>query len=485
MLDEAAIVFCNPPLSLRRMYGALASGGAFVPPLNLLSLAAQTRACGYAAGIIDCSAEKLDLDQSAEKITGFKARYIGITATTLSINAAARLADKIKRKSPSARIILGGVHLSALPLETLRDYPAFDIGVYGEGELTIVNLLNALRDKRDIRAVKGIVFRDDAGNVHITEQQPLIEDLDTLPLPAWDLLDGFETKYAPTTSRMTGLPAIYINSSRGCPYQCVFCDRSVLGGRFRGFSEERIAQLFRKAKEMFGARHITVYDENMAISRDRVMNLCTHLINEGLGIHWSCDMRADFIARNEEILSLMHKAGCRSVSFGIESGNQDVLDFYKKGETLDDIRKAVSAVHAAGIMTTGFFILGGPVETAASLNETISFARNLKLDYALPFYFAPFPGSAIYKEIRHYGTFNENWDHCSTSVPLFLPHGMTRKELEQFYFSFIITFYLAPARICRLICRNLNVKSLLRLCMTGMGILPVLLGKIMPAGKKE
>lgn len=483
MLNESAIVFCNTPISLRKMYGALASGGAFIPPLNLLSLAAQTRLHGYNTKIIDCSVEKFDFDQSAQKIASFEAKYVGITATTLSINDAERLAQKIKERSPFSCIIVGGVHLTASPLRTLRDYPVFDIGVYGEGEITIVNLLDAFKTRRDIRLVKGIVFRDNSGQIHITEKQPLIEDLDALPMPAWDLLDGFATKYSPATSRMTGFPSVYINSSRGCPYRCIFCDRSVLGHRFRGFSEGRIVQLFQKAKELYQVEHITVYDENMAISKRRLVNICSELINSDINVHWSCDMRADFIAKHEEIPPLMFDAGCRNVNFGIESGSQNVLDFYQKGESLDDIKKAVSLMQRAGITTTGFFILGGPTETVLTIKDTISFAADLELDYALPFYFTPFPGSTIYNEINRYGIFKEDWDQMSTSVPLFLPHGMTQNKLEQLYFHFILKFYCNPKRLLRLFRRNLDATLLWRLLKTGMGILPIFFGRIIPNKK--
>ncbi|MDD5617689.1 MAG: radical SAM protein [Candidatus Omnitrophica bacterium] len=480
MLNEAGVVFCNPPISLRKMYGALTSGGAFIPPLNLLSLAAQTRLYGYDTKIIDCSVEKLDFGQSADKITSFKSRYIGITATTISINDAAKLAQKIKARSPFSYIIIGGVHLTALPLKTMLDHPEFDVGVYGEGEITIVNLLNVLKNKEDISSVKGVVFRDKAGRVHITEKQPLIEDLDILPAPAWDLLDGFATKYAPTTSRMTGLPSIYLNSSRGCPYRCIFCDRSVLGHRFRGFSDKRIVQLFRKAKEEFQVKHITIYDENMAINKERVVDFCKSLIEANLSIHWSCDMRADFIAGHEDIPALMYDSGCRSVSFGIESGSQEVLDFYQKGESLEDIKKAVSLMSRAGINTTGFFILGGPTESIATIQATISFASSLELDYALPFYFTPFPGSSVYNQIGRYGVFKENWDLMSTAAPLFLPHGITEKKLEQLYSHFIVKFYCNHKRLFRLFRKNLNARSLWRLFKTGLGILPVIAEKIIP-----
>lgn len=484
MLNESAIVFCIPPISLKKLYGILASGGAFVPPLNLLSLAAQTRDNGYKTAIIDCSAEKLDFEQSAKKIISFNTKYIGITATTLSINDAARLARKIKDELPSSVIIIGGVHVTALPIDTLRKYVEFDIGVCGEGELTIINLLDALRKNKDLHGVRGIVFRSD-GQIKVTEKQPLINDLDILPLPAWDLLDGFATRYAPTTSRMTGLPSIYINSARGCPYQCIFCDRSVLGNSFRAFSEKRVVQMIQKAKEMYKVKHITIYDENMAINRQRVVDLSRMLLEARLNINWSCDMRADFICRNEDIPQLIYEAGCRGVNFGVESGNQRILDFYKKGETLGEIKKAVSLVHKAGINTTGFFIIGGPTETISTIKDTIAFAAELELDYAVALYFTAFPGSTIYKDIRRYGEFKEDWDQYNSFVPLFLPFGVTQKDLERLFHNFFTKFYFRPKRIVKILCRNLNINSLWRLFTTGAGIIPLLMMRIVSSYKRD
>jgi anaerobic magnesium-protoporphyrin IX monomethyl ester cyclase len=480
MLNESAIVFCNPPISLKKMYGALSSGGAFIPPLNLLALAAQTRRHGYDTKIVDCAVEKYDVRQSADKITSFNAQYIGLTATTLSISTAVQLAQEIKRRSPSSTVMVGGAHVTALPKKTMKDFPVFDIGVYGEGELTIINLLEALNKKQELGSVRGIVFRDSLGGIQITEKQPFIEDLDTLPLPAWDLLEGFATRYAPTTSRMTGLPSIYITSARGCPYQCIFCDRGVLGNRFRGFSAARVVQMFRQAQELFRVKHITVYDEIMAINRERVVNICQELMDAKLGIHWSCDMRADLISRHEDLPQLMAKAGCKNISFGVESGNQEVLGFYKKGESLEEIKKAVALVHKADIATTGFFILGGPTETVRTIKDTISFAASLELDYALPFYFVPFPGSAIYENIVQYGSLNENWDQFSTAVPIFIPQGLTRKKLEQLYFSFTMKFYLKPRRLWQLFYRNLNPRSFVRLLKTGTGLIPLIVNRIWP-----
>lgn len=474
MLNESAIVFCNPPISLKRLYGILAGGGAFVPPLNLLSLAAQTRENGYTTTIVDCSAEKLDFEQSVQRLVDSNAKYIGITATTLSINDAARLARKIKDVLPSSVIIIGGVHVTALPVETIRDYVEFDIGVCGEGELTIINLLDALRKNKDLHLVKGIVFRSN-GQIKVTDKQLLINDLDILPLPAWDLLDGFATRYAPTTSRMTGLPSIYINSARGCPYQCIFCDRSVLGNSFRAFSEKRVVQMIQKAKEMYKVKHITIYDENIAINRQRVVNLSRMFLEAQLNVNWSCDMRADFICRNEDIPQLIYKAGCQGVNFGVESGNQRILDFYKKGETLGEIKKAISLVHKAGINTTGFFIIGGPTETAATIKDTISFASSLELDYAVALYFTPFPGSIIYKDIKRYGEFKEDWDQYNSFVPLFLPQGLTQKMLEKFFNNFFVKFYFKPKRINQIFRRNFNIKSLWRLFKTGAEVIPKLI----------
>ena len=270
---------------------------------------------------------------------------------------------------------------------------------------------------------------------------------------------------------MTGLPSVYINSSRGCPYKCIFCDRSVLGDKFRGFSTSRLITMFKKVKELYNVKNITIYDENMTFNKNRLVSLCNELVKNKLNITWSCDMRADFVARNLDVLELMYQSGCRSINFGIESGNQKVLDFYRKGESLEDIEKAVRFTHEARINTTGFFILGGPTETEGTINDSIRFASRLKLDYAVPFYFTPFPGSVIFKDISKFGAYAEDWDQSSGLAPLFIPHDLTKKTLERLYLLFIIKFYFTPKRIFQLIQRNMNINSLARLFKTGAGII--------------
>jgi len=434
----------NPPSTFEQEFGILSAAGAPRPPLNLLNLAATARQAGHEIRILDAASTGISLQPFVEQVVGANPDVVGISAMTAHIHTAGRLAARLKARLPSVPVVVGGAHVSALPEETMERWPAFDVGVVGEGDLTIVELMEALDEGRDLEAVPGLVVRRN-GRRLLTRRRPLIKDLDTLPFPAWDLLPDFTTLYQPTATRRVRLPSAYLVSSRGCPYRCTFCSNSVHGRTFRSYSVDYLMRMVEHLIDLFGVRDITVYDENLAVNRQRLVELCRRLIEADHDLTWSCDARADNLG--PDLTALMYRAGCRSVWMGMESGDPEMLARYRKGTSIDDYRRATRWCKQAGLLCNGSFIIGGPGETRASLRRSLAFARQVDLDYFTPFYCTPLPGAPMYNEVHKHGTFFSDYSLATMTFPTFIPHGLTARELQVWYVWSLFAFYIRPAKL--------------------------------------
>ena len=435
------IVFINPPVDLNERYGGLAGAGSTMPSLGLATLAAVCRKNGFNAAIVEAGSGRLTDDKIVEAVAGNGARYAGITAMTSSINRAALLALKIKKMVPGITTLIGGPHVTALPEETMRLFPAFDVGFIGEGEETLVDYLKSIDGNADIARVKGIVFR--AGDQLLkTGKRPFIEDLDTLPMPAWDLVPGFPGRYAPAAIRCRKLPAAHIVTSRGCPMTCTFCDRSVFGTRYRLFSVDYIWEMLRLLTGAFGVRDILFEDDSFTLHKNRVLSLCERICSTNSRFSWSCLGRVDTI--DSELLSAMKRAGCWQIGFGIESGNAKVLDGVRKKINLDRIREALALTRAAGIHTKGFFILGLPGESTDTMRETMRLALSAALDDISVSFATPFPGTVFYGQAMAQGDYSPDWPRMNLLNAVYVPEALSKSELEDRHAEFIRCFYFRP-----------------------------------------
>jgi radical SAM superfamily enzyme YgiQ (UPF0313 family) len=433
------IVLATPPVSLKERYGTLAGAGNTMPCLGLLSLAAVARKKGFDCSIVEASSLCLGLDETVHEIISLSPDYVGLTSTTLSIWAAAELAQKVKIENSRFKIIVGGPHLTALPYETLQAFPAFDYGVIGEGEETLVDLLLALEGNGDVKKVKGIVYRD-TDHIEITERRPFIDDLDSLPLPAWDLLEGFPRRYRPPAFRFRRLPAASLVTSRGCPNTCIFCDRSVFGNRCRSFSSGYILEMVKFLCHRYGIKELLIEDDTFFLSRQRIREFCEGLLKENLQLSWSCLGRVNTVDR--EILTLMKRAGCWQIGFGIESGDQKILDLAKKNISLSQVKEAIRLTREAGIESKGFFILGFPQEDRETLRQTSTFARTLLLDDISINFMTPFPGSQLFQDAHLYGQFDADWRKMNMLRVVFVPHDLTEADLVKTSHDLWKHFYL-------------------------------------------
>ncbi|HVN67890.1 MAG TPA: radical SAM protein, partial [Candidatus Sulfotelmatobacter sp.] len=436
------IVFVNPPLSLAERYGVTFKSGGETPPLGLAWLAAVCRKNGFEPLIVDGPALHLTAQQTADKVLSYKPDYVGLTAANISIERAGQIAEFIKNAaSDKIKIIIGGPHLTSVPERTMQLFPHFDIGVIGEGEVTIVELLQALAGGRGPEQVKGLIIRKN-GALLRTGVRPLIQHLDELPMPAWDLLPDLKTFYCPPVHTVKCFPAALLVPSRGCPYQCTFCDRSVFGNRYRIFSVDYVIRMVRDLYDNYGIREIQFRDDNLTVNRQYLTELCTRLLAEPIKICWSCVGRVNTI--DPELLRLMKRSGCWSISYGIESGSQRILDEIKKGTTLAQIKQAINWTAQAGISTVGFFMAGLPGENAESMAATIKLVKELPLSEFHMTFFTPHPGTAVYPIADHYGVFTEDWKKMSEWYPVFIPTGLTKEELVKYVKRANATFYFRP-----------------------------------------
>ena len=420
-------------------------------PLGLAYIAAILEEAEYEVRIIDACTESLSRDQILRRVLSFNPQIVGLSGTTFDFGFMKQLAKEIKSQGDYT-VVVGGPHVSALPEEAMQE-KCFDYGVIGEGERTVVELIDAISEgsKKKIANVRGIIFYNGSKIVR-TPPRAYIEDLDTLPFPARHLLPPI-TKYRYTSYKY--LPTATIVTTRGCPYQCTFCDQGVFGNKFRTRSVTNIVDEIETLVEQYGVRGINILDDLFTLTSDRVIAFCHELISRKLKIAWTCLNRADRV--NIEMLKIMKKAGCWQICYGIESGNQMVLNTVNKDETLETIAKAVQLTHESKINVWGLFMIGLPGETEASIRDTIQFAKRLPFDRAQLFITQPFPGSELYKtalaegkiarDVEYHYYHNFRFPEKLAYIPDGLSLEIIKKSRKEFYRA----VYLQPSRLVKII----------------------------------
>lgn len=441
------IVFTRIYHSLEDEFGYLSKFGCIEISNGLCWLAAVTRKHDYNTRIIDALPLKVDNGELAKLIVKEDARYVGISACTMDIHASADLAERLKKMKPGIVTIIGGAHVTAVPDETMKMFPSFDFAVIGEGEETIIELLDSLKKKEgmNLAEVDGIVYRD-KGNIVATKPRNFIKDLDSLPLPAWDLLPDLRKNYfAPAWTMHSGNNTTII-TSRGCPSRCTYCDRKVFGNTVRYHSAAYVLDMLKTLHFKHDINHFRISDDNFMIHKKRLSDICGMITKEGLGISWSCLARADSI--DSGILKEMKGAGCWSIAFGVETGSQRIHDIEKKNIKLEQIARAVALTRKTGIKTISFNMIGHPTETIQTIKETIRFNKKIKVDEFKTQFLTPFPGTELYADAEKYGTLDRDWRKMGVfKDPVFVPYGLTKEEMIGWNKKGFRSFYLQPRTI--------------------------------------
>ena len=409
-------------------------------PLGLLSVAAWLEKSGHDVYVHDCLGPKVPsgTDEIVQSILSVKPELVGISATTSGFIDGYELVRHIKTIDPKVKNIFGGVHISSIGADLLERFEHIDYLCMGEGELT----LTQLADGNAPETIDGLVWRNN-GRVVSNPQRAHIADLDSLPFPAYEKLDGFPQGYNLPLFSYIYSPGATMVTSRGCPYQCSYCDRSVFKKGFRYNSADYIYEHMQYLRHRFGVRHINIYDDLFTANRKRIETLCDLLTTKPLGIQFNCAVRTGHA--DNRLLKMLKKAGCLQVSLGIETGDMALMEEHKPGVRIDDVSDTIKRIQSAGLRAKGLFMMGLPGETEASIRKTSDFALSLGLDDMNMSKFTPFHGAPVWSTIKENGTLDEDWRKMNCLNFVFVPSGIDSTEtLDRLYNQHVKRFYTDP-----------------------------------------
>lgn len=419
-------------------------------PLGLAYLAAVLRENGYHVEVLDALAEGFDTDILSAFLAGKQFDIVGVTTYTASVKTVIEDLRVIRQVLPSAMLGIGGPHPNAMQRmnrgrELVQNISEADFAVYGEGEISLLEVVQSLESGRDLSGIPGVIWRAPEG-VEVNPPRELIRDLDTIPFPAIALFPL--EKYRRTPASYRRQPVRSVITTRGCPYECIFCDRGAMGRVVRRRSVDNVCKEIEILVERFGTKEIRFWDDVLTIDDGYVSELCERLREYDL--LWSCNARVNLI--NPQTLRRMKEAGCWQVDLGIESGNDRILKVIRKKFTVQEASEAVRMAKEAGLETRAFFILGFPEETEETVRDTIHFALDNDLDYATFYLPQAYPGTELYDiALKEKSLGSEDLsDYLITgSIPSYLNPSIALERLQALQREAYRRFYRRPSYLVR------------------------------------
>ena len=392
------------------------------PPLGVTYVAAAFEAAGAEVRIFDYIVYSYSKENLKNNLESFQPDVVGATSVTMNFYDAQQILRDVKNHNPEIITMMGGPHVSFTAAETLRQYPEIDLIVIGEGEDTIAELTPVLRQQSKWRDIPGIAYRD-GHEIIITGKRDFILDIDRIPLPARRLLPI--SRY-----RALGFP-VSIITGRGCPYSCIFClGRKMVGSKVRKRKSNLVLDEIEEILG-YGFERINIADDLFTTDKERVKEICTGIKERSLKFKWSAFARVDTV--NQEIFDLMARAGCDSVSFGVETGNPEMLKRIKKGIKLEQVISAVKMCQQSGMLAHESFIIGLPGETKDTLAETEKFAKSTKAIYGYH-YLAPFPGTTVREKIQDYDLeiLTDDWTLYDANKAIVKTSSLLPRDMHEF-----------------------------------------------------
>ena len=424
------VLLINP--SYQPSYGGSKASivNPIMPTLGLATIAAVARDRGHQVRILDLSWRPYDYKMIIDAIKSFDPEIVGLTATTPLMNQVRDISIMVKDVSNDIQIVAGGAHPSAMPFETLRE-SLIDVICVGEADYSFADIC----DGHDLHSIMGLQFKEGTEIVSTGLRIP-IENLDDLPMPAWDLYDPED--YKQISKLLCRRPPVTMAEfSRGCVFTCDFCASKVtLAKGYRKKSPKRCAAEVVQMKKL-GFNEFMLADDIFTSDQAWAVEVCKEISKTGANMVWSCTNGIRVESANDDLFNAMRRAGCYRVSFGFESGNDKVLTSFGKGgrATIEQGHEAVRMARNAGLDTSGFFLLGLSPDTEETMHDTINFARTLPLDMMKFGIALAFPGTRMFSEYVKDGLVKSfNWDDyfIYTDVPLFAHRHLTYEQIMDY-----------------------------------------------------
>lgn len=446
-INKVSLVLIHPPL-----FNVLSAATpeyvdenrGHTPPLGLLYIQAAVEHSDHESIFLDADIEGWDHHEAAKQALSHKPDLIALQAMTFTFPDAYLVAREIKRLNPEVKVLIGGPHPTIYPIETARlEY--IDFAFAGEGEIDFISFLNVFHDIDARAAVPGIASKN-GKEVIYTPSQGLLKNLDSVSFPARK-----SSKYNEYTSVLAkSNPITTMITSRGCPFNCVFCNR--MGRQYRYHSASYVLDEMESILNL-GIKEIFIHDDTFTLKRERVKAICEGIIDRGYNFAWEARTRIDCV--DKELISLMRKAGCHRLSFGIESGSEKVLTSMRKGIDINSVGDVFKWCKDEGIITLGDFMFGNLDEKAEDIKISLDFVKRLKPDYVQYSICSPYPGTPLYEIGMETGVIpSDVWLEFANnplkefSSPVWTQH-FTKEELIAITASAYRSFYMRPSFILK------------------------------------
>ncbi|MCD5409700.1 MAG: B12-binding domain-containing radical SAM protein [Methanocellales archaeon] len=409
--------------------------GLVAPPIGLAYVAAALENDGHEVKIIDMLAEKKDKSRIRKDIMEFKPRVVGVYST--AFNKSIEVINIAKGVDAHVKTMTGGPHATLVPEELLLKNQSLDVIVCGEGEVTVSELIKAWESNRDIKTIKGIVFRKN-GHIVRTPPRPLIQDLDSLPFPARHLLPMEKYHF------FGGLKLGTIVSSRGCPYGCRYCSVPVMyGKKWRPHSPESVVDEMEHLDANYDLDFILFVDDNFDLDKERTERICDEIVERGLDVVWG--IQSATVHPEEEHLAKMRDAGCRVISYTIEAASNRAIDTMERETNKEEMKKIIDSTTKMGMMVVAHVVLGLPGEDREDVAETIKLMKELAPHYALFYLPTPYPGTKFYESAKEMDIIKElDWGKYTTGNPIIETKMLSLEEAKELNRMAWKEFYFDP-----------------------------------------
>jgi len=431
------------------------------PNLGLGYIATSLRNNGFEVEIWDGVKKGMTKEKLFERLRKKDYDVAGFQVYTRSVREAQEALEFVKSTNPDAVTVIGGPHPSGDPEGSMK-YMSTDYAFRGEAEIGLVQLLKRLSgDDIPFESINNLIWRDN-GDIKLNPLKP-IQDLDSIGLPSWEMINPNDYPYAPIGAFSKKYPLTSISTTRGCPYSCTFCaNNTIMGRKVRGRSVESVLEEMELLHDKYGVREFQIIDDNFTWKKELVIGVCEGIIRRGWDIALSFPNGVRLATLDEEILRLLERAGCYSLGLGIESGSPKTLKDMRKAQTVDEIVEKVNLIHrVTKIRTTGFFIIGYPTETKEDILQTIKLSKELPINRAQFTICLPVPGSEMTRRLIEEGKL-KNYDFSNVSFQsiVYVPESMTLKELKKLRLKAYREFYLRPRIILGILTEIQNLEHL-------------------------